>query len=113
MKKKGNAFKRKKQVIRTPKQRVTSRYGAIAKKKHFCVLCWVINEIKNLRILTVHHIIEQKVTKINANWNKMVLCEDHHMKIHHPFMYEKIKKVYEALPQVIEAKAKFNKMRNP
>ena len=104
--KKGNPSKRKKWFNKIPKKTVTNRYGYIPKRKQYCVICWLIDGEKNKKHLTVHHHIEKYKRGNNHPTNLEILCEKHHMQLHHPFMFIQVNKIYEAY-----RKAKFNKIQ--
>ena len=102
MKKKGNPHKLSKGIRKRPKRKVSKKWGYIPKKYYFCEICKTSNELE------VHHIVLRKDGGTNHRNNLMILCHKHHMNIHHPSGYLKIKKKYEEL-----LKAKFNKIPTP
>ena len=93
MKKKGNPRKLKKAVRNRPKQTVTGQYGYIPKYRHFCIICKLADKVINNKNLTVHH----DKTKADGGNNRLsnleVICQKHHMQLHHKYFYKKIKEL--------------------
>ena len=87
MKKKGNAFKKPKRILKLPKKKLTKRFGLFSLKKLICSIC------PSKKHLTVHHIVHQSKGGSHERKNLMVLCEPCHVKIHHPSQYAPEKKL--------------------
>lgn len=106
MKTKGNPKKRKKWLRKLPRRKVTRKYGFIPEKKHFCIICWLIDGTINKKKLTVHHHKKRAKGGSNKPNNLEILCEKHHTQLHHPIFYPRVKQVYKSY-----RKAKFNKIQ--
>lgn len=107
MKKKGNSKRPKKAIIKKPKRRVSKQWGYIPKKRHFCIICFLIEGVKNNKKLTVHHHEKRANGGTNKPKNLEIICHKHHTQLHHPFFYPRVKRMYKDY-----RKAKFNKIQS-
>ena len=106
MNKKGNPNKSPKRIRRLQKRKVTRKYGFIPKRKHYCIICKLIDGTINRKDLTVHHDKPKSEGGSNKPKNLELLCEKHHKQLHHKYFYKKVKRIYNEY-----RKAKFNKIQ--